>query len=107
MSRITGWEVELWQQNGIPFTLLDVRKLAAVQETPLRLSSAQWMDPAQWLEWKDTLTTDRPIVLYCAHGRELSQGLCAALETMELDARFLVGGIADWIEQQRPVEAMD
>lgn len=104
MSRITGWEIELWQNHEVPFTLLDVRKFAAVRENAVRLPLAQWLDPAQWLEWKDSLPKDRPIVLYCAHGQELSQGLCAALEAMQLDARYLVHGIAGWIEQQRLTE---
>lgn len=105
MSRITGWEIELWQQNGVAFTLLDVRKTAALKQCPVRLPQAQWRDPAQWLEWKDSLQNTGPVVLYCAHGKELSQGLAAALEAMQVDARYLIGGIADWTDEQRPTEA--
>ena len=36
------------------------------------------------------------MVLYCAHGREISQGLTTALRVMGLNARYLDGGIAAW-----------
>ncbi|MGY0522930.1 rhodanese-like domain-containing protein [Pseudomonas aeruginosa] len=46
---------------------------------------------------------DRPVILYCAHGHEISQGCAATLWAMGLDARYLVDGFAGWREAKQPV----
>jgi len=45
---------------------------------------------------------DRPIVVYCVHGNEVSQEVAAALIAAGIDAVCLDGGIVGWIEQQLP-----
>jgi rhodanese-related sulfurtransferase len=45
----------------------------------------------------------RPVVVYCAHGHEISQGLTAALRAMDIDARHLLGGISAWKQAGHPV----
>lgn len=47
-----------------------------------------------------------PVVFFCAHGQEISQGLCAALCAMGKDARHLQGGFAQWQEAKLPVIAI-
>ena len=39
---------------------------------------------------------DRPVVCYCVHGHEVSQGAAAAIRDLGIDARYLKGGIEDW-----------
>jgi rhodanese-related sulfurtransferase len=53
-------------------------------------------------QWQTDLPSGRQIVTYCIHGREVSQGVAAALRLMGVDANFLEGGIADWTEQGLP-----
>jgi thiosulfate sulfurtransferase len=96
MGHMTVRELALWQGGDMPFTLLDVRRAAARQGDGTHIAGDQWLDPALWLDWKDGVANDRPAVVYCAHGHEISQGLTAALRAMGIDARHLEGGIAAW-----------
>ncbi|MNG25365.1 Thiosulfate sulfurtransferase GlpE [compost metagenome] len=56
--------------------------------------------------WKDSVPRDRPVVLYCAHGHELSQGIAATLAAMGLDARYLIDGFAGWRDAGRPTRGL-
>ena len=96
MSHITPDELALWQRGGLAHTLIDARRLAARQADGTEIAGGRWQDPALWLNWKDAVPNDALVVLYCAHGHELSQGLAAALRAMGVDARYLAGGIAAW-----------
>ena len=66
------------------------------------IKGAQWLDPALWLDWKDHVSKEQAVVLYCAHGHEISQGLAAALRAMGLDSRVLRGGFEAWRQAQLP-----
>ena len=88
-------------------TLLDVRKAQALLASGKQaLPGAQWRDPALWLEWKDSVAADRPVVVYCAHGQEISQALTTALRVMGRDAVFLIGGYGAWVEAGLPIQAL-
>ena len=105
MSHITPAELALWQAQGFAFTLLDVRRDAARQQQAASIADARWLDPAAWLDWKDGIAATsaaQPVVLYCAKGHEIGQGLCAALRAMGVDARYLVGGLEGWRNDGRP-----
>ena len=87
--------------------LVDVRRQSAREASGLAIPGAIWRDPALWLDWKDELASQPgPVVLFCAHGREISQGLSAALCAMGQDARYLQGGFAQWQEAGQPVTAI-
>ena len=82
MGHITVRELALWQGGDMPFTLLDVRRAAARQGDGTHIAGDQWLDPALWLDWKDGISNEKPVVVYCAHGHEISQGLTATLLAM-------------------------
>lgn len=105
MSIITVPELALWQRSGFAFQLLDVRRAEARTEDGSHIADDAWLDPAAWLDWKDGVRQDCPVVLYCAHGHEISQGLTAALRAMGADARHLVGGISAWKATGQTVQA--
>jgi rhodanese-related sulfurtransferase len=108
MSHISVAELAFWKEHGFAFDLLDVRRNKARVQDGTHIAGASWRDPAAWLEWKDDwLGAKRPVVLYCAHGHEISQGLTAALRAMEIDARHLVGGIQQWKDSGYPVVALN
>jgi rhodanese-related sulfurtransferase len=107
MSHVTATELALWQRAGFEFELIDVRRAAARSADGTHIAGDAWLDPALWLDWKNGVRRDRPVVLYCAHGREISQGLCAALRVMGADARHLAGGIAGWQSATLPVQPID
>jgi rhodanese-related sulfurtransferase len=97
MSHITVAELAMWKEHGFDFDLLDVRRAKARGQDGTDIAGASWRDPAAWLDWKDDwLGAKRPVVLYCAYGHEISQGLTAALRAMDIDARHLIGGIQQW-----------
>lgn len=79
--------------------LLDVRRAAARTRSGHQIPGAHWRDPALWLDWKDEIASRGPVVLYCAHGQEISQALTTALQVMGTRAVFLEGGFAAWERQ--------
>jgi len=104
MQSISVPELMLWRNAGFPHTLIDVRRKLRLKEDGVAIANSQWLDPALWLEWKDTVPAAQPAIIYCAHGHELSQGLSAALRAMGIDARYLLGGIEAWRSVGQSVE---
>lgn len=104
MTRLTEPELALWLRAGFDFTLLDVRRAAKRRGDGDQITGSRWLDPAAWLDWKDDVPPGRPAVVYCAHGREISQGLAAALCALGVDARVLEGGIDAWRRAGNAVE---
>jgi thiosulfate sulfurtransferase len=76
--------------------LLDVRRAAARNQSGQQVPCALWRDPALWLDWKDEIAARGPVVLYCVHGKEISQALTTALQVMGAEVSFLEGGFAAW-----------
>jgi len=87
--------------------LIDVRRQGARQADGMTLENAVWRDPALWLDWKDEVAAmSGPLVFFCVHGHEVSQGLTAALCAMGQDAKYLEGGFAEWRKAGLPVAAI-
>lgn len=91
---IDGLAAEL--QGAQPVVLLDVRREQARVVSGLQIPGAIWRNPAFWLDWKDEFLTTPRVLLYCAHGHEISQGLAATLRAMGVDALSLSGGFSAW-----------
>ena len=101
VTTITSMSVSVLAERlnaGPAICLLDVRKAVALQSAGHRLAGAQWLDPALWLDWKDSVPADRPVIVYCAHGQEISQALTTALQVMGREVAFLEGGYAAWVQ---------
>jgi len=106
MSRISICELAEWQATGRTFTLLDVRRASARLADGADIPGAQWLDPEAVFGWKEQIPRDRPVLLYCARGHEISQGIAATLEAMGLDARYLIDGFAGWRSAGRPTQSL-
>ena len=102
MKSITAAQLAAWQSSPQPL-LLDVRRAQARSSSGMQIAGAAWHDPALWLDWKDGISAEQPVVVYCAHGHEISQGLTATLRAMGVNACHLEGGIAAWQAQALPV----
>ncbi len=106
MDRISICELAEWQAAARSFTLLDVRRASVRRADAAGIPGARWFDPEAVFTWKDSVPRDRPVVLCCAHGHEISQGIAATLAAMGLDARYLIDGFTGWREAGQPTHSL-
>ena len=85
------------------FLLLDVRRAGAYETSKSVIAGATWRDPEKVAEWSTSLP-QKPVVVYCVYGHEVGQSTAAILRAKGIDARFLAGGIHEWVAAGRPVE---
>ena len=83
--------------------LIDVRRAGAFDADERMLIAAVRRDPADVAQWAAHLRVDKTVVVYCAHGQEVSQQTAVALRGIGLDARYLEGGIGAWAERGLPL----
>jgi thiosulfate sulfurtransferase len=95
---ITVDELLKWQQHK-EFTLLDVRLREVKANQPLSIVGSIWRDPELINDWRTSVPTDRPVVVFCAHGRSVSQSVAKQLNESGFIAHYLEGGLAAWIEK--------
>jgi rhodanese-related sulfurtransferase len=107
MNRISIRELARWQAAGQIFSLVDVRRVSVRIADAVQIPGAQWRDPDALFTWKDQIPRDRPAILYCAHGQEISQGCAATLAAMGLDARYLIDGFAGWRAAGQAIESLE
>jgi rhodanese-related sulfurtransferase len=92
-------------QSSFSGLLLDVRLAAAFHGAAETIAGALRRDPDTVGEWAKTLPRSSPVVVYCVHGREVSQGVAKALSDHGIAARYLEGGIEAWKAKQGPLDA--
>jgi rhodanese-related sulfurtransferase len=76
--------------------LLDVRRDEAFSKDNSLIIGAFHRSPEEVEPWSSYLAPDHPVVAYCAHGHEVSEGVAARLHWAGIKASFLEGGIAGW-----------
>jgi rhodanese-related sulfurtransferase len=76
--------------------LLDVRRNGAFRDAADAISGALRRDPDAVGQWAKALPSATSVVVYCVHGREVSQGVARALEASGIRASYLEGGIEAW-----------
>jgi len=81
-----------------PPLVIDVRKTPTFLDAPDLIRGALRRDPARVEDWAKTLPAAARVVVYCVHGREVSQGARNALAGAGIEASFLEGGIEHWRE---------
>jgi len=82
--------------------LLDVRRNEAFSKDGGLIISAMHRSAEEVEHWSRALAPDRPIVAYCAHGHEVSQGIAESLRQAGIKAAYLEGGIAGWQQAGLP-----
>ena len=82
--------------------LLDVRRNQVFEQDDRQIVGALRRAPDNVESWARELTPDRPIITYCVHGHEVSQGVTDALRRIGFNAAYLEGGIAGWKEAGLP-----
>src|ERR1700745_1597764 len=84
--------------------IVDVRRDADFAGAATLLAGAFHRSPDRIETWRTDLADGREVVAYCMHGGETSQGVAEKLRRMGVQAHFLEGGIAAWIEQGLPTQ---
>ena len=82
--------------------LIDVRRREAFDSGQLLIIGAARRLPDDVAEWRSVLPAGKPIVAYCVHGHEVSQGVASALRGVGMSASYLAGGFAGWQERKLP-----
>lgn len=98
MSSIKPDELLQYQRTK-EFTLLDVRLREVKEAAPLSIAGAVWKNPEQIDKWISEIARNRPVIVFCAHGRSISQGIAKQFNACGFDARYLEGGLAAWLEK--------
>ena len=82
--------------------VIDVRRPADFAMAEVLILDASHHPSDEVEQWRKDLPFGRPVAVYCAHGREVSQKAAGALVAAGIDAVYLDGGIAAWIERRLP-----
>jgi rhodanese-related sulfurtransferase len=82
--------------------VVDVRHPTAFANADRLIVGAGYHAPDQVERWRSSLPPGRPVVVYCEHGHDISQGVLAALRAAGTDAVSLAGGIAAWMDEGLP-----
>ena len=98
---------QLWSRIGTADApmILDVCRRPIYEAGPGAIPTAQWLQPEIYRDWVPGLAVDRPIVLACRYGHNLSQMVAAELRGRGVDAQVLEGGRQAWIEAGLPMIA--
>jgi rhodanese-related sulfurtransferase len=82
--------------------LVDCRQPAEFQADDTLIIGAVRQTPDAAPQWLKDLRAGRDVVLYCADGADVSQGLAATLAKTGANVAFLANGIAGWRDLQLP-----
>src|SRR5215831_18316714 len=82
--------------------VIDVRRPTDFATTSELIIPAYHRDPDKVEQWRKELSNGRQVVVHCVHGREVSQGVAAALHAAGIDAVYLQDGIAGWTAKGLP-----
>jgi rhodanese-related sulfurtransferase len=88
--------------SGSALIIVDVRRDGDFGTAATLVADAFHRSPDNVELWQADLPNGRQVVTYCLHGREVSQGVAAALRLMGVEANFLEGGIVNWTEHGLP-----
>src|SRR5262249_59149909 len=82
--------------------VVDVRRSPAFEADDTVIVGAVRRPSEEADHWRRELTEGRSVVVYCAHGQEVSQNTAAALRAAGSDACYLEHGIGGWADLRVP-----
>jgi len=97
---VTDLVARLWRHDA-PL-LLDVRREADFADAGKIIPGALRQSAEPLSALPAAATNPLLVVVYCAHGRTLSQDLCRALQEAGRSAVYLEGGFAAWAAEELP-----
>ena len=93
---ISHADIRLALQKPDSVIILDLRRKADYDKDTVTLPMAQRREPDKIAEWSGALPKDKEIVLFCDHGRSISNASVDYLTKIGLKARLVAGGIDGW-----------
>jgi rhodanese-related sulfurtransferase len=92
-NRISSLELNRLAGTADCPVVVDVRRDVVFREAPTRIAGAVWRDHLKAAEWGRELPTGGPVVVYCAHGHNVSAVAASLLAAAGIDVSVLDGGI--------------
>lgn len=86
--------------------LLDVRRAGVFEQADSVIPGAVWRDPQSVNDWAASLQKEKPVVVYCVYGHEVSRSTALRLHAAGFDARFIRGGIDAWQAAGKPLQSV-
>lgn len=86
--------------------VVDVRRENVFRDSGKRIAGAVWRNHMRSAEWLPKLPPDRKIVVYCAHGHNVSELAAAGLAAAGADVTVLQGGFDAYEEAGGPVVSL-
>ncbi|WP_378952545.1 chromate resistance protein ChrB domain-containing protein [Mesorhizobium sp. ANAO-SY3R2] len=87
--------------------IIDVRRADVFAAAPSRIAGALWRHHMEVDDWQRQLPARRQIVVYCAHGHNVSEIALAKLMAAGADSSMLEGGMDAWLAASGPVVARE
>ena len=94
-SAITAAELRAGLGGATPPIVIDARRRSAFMASSEMVGGALRRDPEEVGAWAKSLPSASGVVVYCVHGREVSQNAAAALGQAGIKARYLEGGLEE------------
>jgi len=102
LGRISPQELHNLIGTAAAPVVIDVRRPDDFDVDDVQIIGAIRHLPDQVDQWRQKLPDDRRVIVYCARGQHVSQGVAATLAAAGIDASYLEGGFATWREQGLP-----
>ncbi len=93
--------LQLLGSRGFPH-FVDIRREEAARESGIRAAGSIWRHHMRSAEWLPALADGREIVVYCAHGHNVSEIAAARLRALGASVAILDGGLDAWQEAGGP-----
>jgi rhodanese-related sulfurtransferase len=93
---ITPAELAKRLKEGERPLILDIRRAEDVQADPSYVPGAERRDPAKAETWAKELALNQEVVIYCKHGRSISNSVLDTLQAHGVNACFIEGGFSAW-----------
>ena len=101
-SSITSSELYARLGTGTAPLIIDVRPDAVFTDADRLIASAFRQSPDRLESWARDLAANRPVIVYCVHGHEVSQSVATVLRAFGFNATYLEDGIEGWVEKGLP-----
>jgi rhodanese-related sulfurtransferase len=95
-------ELMLLKESRRNLTILDVRRKPDYDADTNKIPGASWRNPETVEQWREEFT-DQEVIFYCARGGSVSKSVSEKLVEKNINARYIEGGIAAWIDSGGPV----